>query len=147
MADFCKACKHCDTGEYDEPCFSCRNTGGGIPTKWEAKVNCKPQTNADRIRAMSDEELARFFFADKIGNEYILSQKRLGYSEHTLTATQIEAIRHNCYCIWMRYLKQPAETPTENADRCVCCGEIIPEGRQVCPNCLVAVKKGREKNA
>lgn len=20
-------------------------------------------------------------------------------------------------------------------DRCVCCGEIIPEGRQVCPNC------------
>lgn len=21
------------------------------------------------------------------------------------------------------------------ADRCVCCGEIIPEGRMVCPNC------------
>lgn len=20
-------------------------------------------------------------------------------------------------------------------DRCVCCGEVIPEGRQVCPNC------------
>ena len=20
-------------------------------------------------------------------------------------------------------------------DRCVCCGEIIPEGRQTCPNC------------
>lgn len=20
-------------------------------------------------------------------------------------------------------------------ERCVCCGEIIPEGRQVCPNC------------
>lgn len=20
-------------------------------------------------------------------------------------------------------------------NRCVCCGEIIPEGRQVCPNC------------
>lgn len=25
-------------------------------------------------------------------------------------------------------------------DRCVCCGEIIPEGTQVCPNCLVASK-------
>lgn len=24
-----------------------------------------------------------------------------------------------------------------NADRCVCCGDIIPEGRQVCPNCEV----------
>ena len=58
MADFCKTCKHCDTVEYYEPCFSCRSTGGGIPTKWEAKANCKPQTNADRIRAMSDEELA-----------------------------------------------------------------------------------------
>lgn len=23
----------------------------------------------------------------------------------------------------------------ENADRCVCCGEIVPEGRQVCPSC------------
>lgn len=22
-------------------------------------------------------------------------------------------------------------------ERCVCCGEIIPEGRQACPNCLV----------
>lgn len=36
------------------------------------------------------------------------------------------------------------------SNRCVCCGEIIPEGRQVCPNCektqinfsiLKAVKK------
>lgn len=24
---------------------------------------------------------------------------------------------------------------TENAERCVVCGDIIPEGRQVCPNC------------
>lgn len=22
-----------------------------------------------------------------------------------------------------------------NADRCVCCGEIVPEGRMVCPQC------------
>jgi RNA polymerase subunit RPABC4/transcription elongation factor Spt4 len=30
----------------------------------------------------------------------------------------------------------------EMPDRCVCCGEIIPEGRQACPNC---VKKGKAK--
>lgn len=30
------------------------------------------------------------------------------------------------------------------ADRCVCCGEIIPEGRQVCPNCE---KKAKERDA
>ena len=27
-----------------------------------------------------------------------------------------------------------------NVDRCVCCGAIVPEGRQVCPNCEEAVK-------
>lgn len=26
-------------------------------------------------------------------------------------------------------------------DRCVCCGEIVPEGRMVCPNCMVTVKQ------
>lgn len=24
---------------------------------------------------------------------------------------------------------------TDTSDHCVCCGEIIPEGRQVCPKC------------
>lgn len=32
---------------------------------------------------------------------------------------------------------------TMNEDRCICCGEIIPEGRMVCPNCLVVVKEER----
>ena len=27
-----------------------------------------------------------------------------------------------------------------NTDKCVCCGAIIPEGRQICPNC----EKGNE---
>lgn len=27
------------------------------------------------------------------------------------------------------------ESATDNADRCVCCGDVIPEGRQVCPGC------------
>lgn len=25
-------------------------------------------------------------------------------------------------------------------DRCICCGEVIPEGRMVCPYCLVSQK-------
>ena len=28
-----------------------------------------------------------------------------------------------------------------NEERCVSCGEIIPEGRQVCPNCERKAKK------
>ena len=27
------------------------------------------------------------------------------------------------------------------AERCICCGTIIPEGRSVCPNCMVATKE------
>lgn len=27
-------------------------------------------------------------------------------------------------------------------NRCVCCGEIIPEGRMVCPNCERGTKRG-----
>ena len=30
------------------------------------------------------------------------------------------------------------------ADRCVMCGEIIPEGRQVCPACESKVKERRD---
>ena len=41
------------------------------PTKWEPAPHYTPDTNADRIRAMSDEELAKFLRWDvcsKIGN-------------------------------------------------------------------------------
>ena len=30
-------------------------------------------------------------------------------------------------------------------NRCVCCGEIIPEGMIACPNCLVVSKKKEMK--
>ena len=30
-------------------------------------------------------------------------------------------------------------------NRCVCCGEIIPEGMIACPNCLVVSKKKTEQ--
>lgn len=27
-----------------------------------------------------------------------------------------------------------------DTDRCVCCGEIVPEGRQVCPQCEIELQ-------
>jgi len=39
--------------------------------------------------------------------------------------------------------RNPLYVPVEE-DRCICCGEIIPEGRMVCPNCLVTVKEGED---
>jgi hypothetical protein len=103
-------------------CAFCEKTDGMCYTSNPPKRKCTitgkfheydhicdvPITNADRIRAMSDDELARFL-ADKLENEYILSCKRLGYEEHMLTATEIEAIRHTCYCTWMQWLRHRAE--------------------------------------
>ena len=31
-----------------------------------------------------------------------------------------------------------------DVERCICCGAIIPEGRQVCPKCLVCVNLPEE---
>jgi hypothetical protein len=65
----------------------------------------RKQTNADRIRAMSDEELAHFM-AERSVNESTLL---LLNENHGLTAVQIEALRHRIYCACMQWLKQPAE--------------------------------------
>lgn len=32
-----------------------------------------------------------------------------------------------------------------DADRCVCCGEIIPEGRMVCPQCEYKAKENKNE--
>lgn len=52
----CKSCKKKDKREYADDCFACDNGD-----QWEAKRHRspnKPKTNADRIRAMTDEKLA-----------------------------------------------------------------------------------------
>lgn len=65
----------------------------------------KPKTNADRIRAMTDEELARFA-AEKIVN--IENQKMIEQG-HTPTATQLSELGHTMYSILMRWLREPVE--------------------------------------
>ena len=67
-----------------------------------------PQTNSDRIRAMSDEELANFF-ADKCLQANYL---HLTDARYNLTATEIEEQKQTAFCILMKWLKQPAEETT-----------------------------------
>ena len=31
-----------------------------------------------------------------------------------------------------------------NVDRCICCGEIIPEGRLICPKCEAEANEKKE---
>lgn len=56
-------CSDCANGAWTgeertlpEVCTICRYKSDGVPSEWKPKVF----TNADRIRAMSDEELAEF---------------------------------------------------------------------------------------
>jgi len=53
MAEFesCMNCKHVTKKETDFPCNECKH---GV----NVKDHYKPRSNADRIRSMSDEELA-----------------------------------------------------------------------------------------
>jgi len=55
MAEFesCMNCKHITKKETDFPCNECKH---GV----NVKDHYKPRSNADRIRSMSDEELAEF---------------------------------------------------------------------------------------
>lgn len=55
MADFkCVVCKHHYTPSDSQPCDNCEYIGDG---RYSAYSPC---TNADRIRSMTDEELAEF---------------------------------------------------------------------------------------
>ena len=81
---YCDSCKHCDIEAHLEPCVSCKITYTGAPTKWKSQN--KQQTNADRIRAMSDEEQEAFLVdvdLEKVGSPFITE--------------------------WGKWLKQPAE--------------------------------------
>lgn len=49
--DGCKGCAYVYRGEHEAPCIKCAQN---------ASDNYKRMTNADQIRAMSDEELAEF---------------------------------------------------------------------------------------
>lgn len=82
------------------------------------KTNCnaccpltKSQTNADRIRAMSDHELA-VFMAERYAAESIYRVREQG---HEPTATQIKALNEGLYCAWMRWLRQQVEVDNGQA--------------------------------
>ena len=56
----------------------------------------KPKTNADRIRALSDEELAKF-----------MNERNACLRTHLRTAAECEEY-HNCKDCWLDWLKQEA---------------------------------------
>lgn len=65
----------------------------------------KPKTNADKIRAMSDRELAAFF-AGKFTDHETTKAVQKG---EMLTATYVSEMAYTWYAVWMQWLQQPAE--------------------------------------
>lgn len=100
--------------EICEKCWGTGHVSGGDENSTWSK-SCEachgvgfirvPMTNADRIRAMTDEELAKFI-ANKIVN---LENHKMIEQGHTPTATQLSALGHTCYCTLVQWLQQPAE--------------------------------------
>lgn len=74
----CDSCKHDEFGEkYCDDCLY-----GNPPTKWEAADYYEPDTNAERIRRMTDEELATFLWEFNLEDiardgDYFINKRKL----------------------------------------------------------------------
>lgn len=64
MSDWCLTCQFEDYDGSEEPCINCVSDteidGNAKPTEYFPKRPPKPITNADRLRAMTDEELGKW---------------------------------------------------------------------------------------
>ena len=96
MRKNCYSCLHVELEETY--CNDCYYATGILPIKWEPAPWYIPDTNADRIRAMSDEELAE--------HEVRITQDGMYYecSDGETFAIYEDAIAHE-----IKWLKQPAE--------------------------------------
>ena len=74
-------------GTVQAHCFRCNSY-------YDVKI--KKETNADRIRAMSNEELARFIFIGCDGRKCVETDES-------------ESIPHQCERCWIDWLKQEAD--------------------------------------
>lgn len=101
-----KHCGNCanhreETNQFSEECGKCvsaRLKNGEItdPSHWRAL----PQTNADRIRTMSDEELAKFL-ADEIPHGDCCG------CDLECATFEGDKFENSCHNAFYRWLKQP----------------------------------------
>ena len=97
--DWCVMCKHEGRAIYDG-CCECEYTENSDdpPTKYEPK----PMTNGDRIRSMSDEEMAEYF------PSYATSCPDLKENEMVCKGANFMANDKMCRQCWLGWLKQEA---------------------------------------
>ena len=104
MRKNCETCKHnYEDSLYDLPCKECEHTSDA-PTMWKPAKQFT-QTNADRIRAMSDEELA-IHLHDFGWDCHLCAEHRRLDNEPLLRGEKCD---ENCMGHCLEWLKQPAE--------------------------------------
>lgn len=97
----------CPHGAYCEP-FAVYTDSSECAKLNKATIRL-PKSNADRIRAMSDRELASFM-AERTVKESCLRLNDEGYEP---TATQIAALREKLFQTWIVWLQQHVEDAYE----------------------------------
>lgn len=95
----CETCDYANRPPYKSPCSECDKTMGSPFCCYEHEE--KP-TNADRIRAMSDEELAKFITHPC---ECSVDPETDGYRE---------CGNNLCIAYLLKWLKQPSEEGADN---------------------------------
>lgn len=99
-----KSCGNCANGTWTkgmdaipEVCLKCEYVHGE-PSNWKEKT----MTNADRIRAMSDEELAKWLLD-------VMSHKVACFGEGAFKYSPCRNVEHDCLECGVVWLKQPVE--------------------------------------
>ena len=92
----CENCIFADEPLYKDPCRECNRAFLAQRIKPNYVGKRKPQTNADRIRSMTDEELARFIFIGCDGRKCVETDES-------------ESIPHQCERCWLDWLKQEVD--------------------------------------
>lgn len=93
----CDDCNYCELEPAEEPCKSCNATDEGF-TNWKKREH-PTMTNADRIRSMSDEELAQF----------LCDFRSCDADKHPCDGCKAERNCHTGHAGMIDWLQQPAE--------------------------------------
>lgn len=101
----CASCAHASDTHFAEACGKCvvgEYEGRRVtdPSMW------KPRTKADRIRAMTDEELAKLLYdPDSLSEKYCKNLPECG----ELLDTEAGISEEKCIGCMLQWLRQPAE--------------------------------------
>ena len=100
-----KDCNTCKFELYNADEIPCKNCGMDDREYWLPK----PQTNADRIRAMSDEELAKFIVGNAVGEEYQTYEYEFSIENVRYFKVDYEHQGETAEDSVLYWLKQPAD--------------------------------------